>query len=197
MQGMTQVHAINPPKKVKLSNVIDQASDGEVEMLPPGVLEDFRKQYRTVMGADPPKEEAASDGQLTCLFKVVEIGQAPNVDMGIWKPNGDRIERAAKFKVQVRDNHGDSRSVEVSGPPPFEDWEKSWLVFKTAAISLSIASPTTLDAYCRRIKEMARDYPMAWYLLVQTDNIMRSEEWAAERRKLERQYDLAPKPEQL
>ena len=192
MQGMSQVHSINPLKKVKLCNVIDQASDGEVEMLPAGVLEDLKRQYRAVMGSDPPKEEAASNGQLTCLYKVVEIGNAPNVDMGIWKPNGDRIERAAKFKVQVRDTNGDWRSVEVSGPPSYEEWEKSWLVFKTAAISLSLATPTTLDAYARRIREMAKEFPQAWYLLVQTDSIMRAEEWSAERRKLERQYDLAP-----
>ena len=183
---------INPLMKVCMRTVLDQACDGEVEALSLKELEDCRAHYRAVVGADPPKDQTPSDNQLSALCRKLEMGLVPFADFSVWKMYGNRSERELKFRVQMREVGGGLRPVEVSGPSSFEAWEQSWLVYKAACIALKAATAHTLDLYSSKIKELAREYPQSWYLLMKADCIMRSEEWQHERRKQERAYALAP-----
>jgi len=65
-------------------------------------------------------------------------------------------------------------------------------VFKSAAIAARIATGATLELYASNLKERARNYPGAWYLLFKADIIMRSEEWLKERRRQESTHNIAP-----
>jgi hypothetical protein len=57
---------------------------------------------------------------------------------------------------------------------------------------LDVATAHTLDRYAAKVRELAVEYPMAWHLLIQSDLIMRSEEWVLEKRKQERAFGIAP-----
>ena len=69
-------------------------------------------------------------------------------------------------------------SRKVHGPADFAGWKCCWKVFKTAAISLMIASPGALKAYVGGLKMILLQYPSAWPLLFTADNIMREERWS-------------------
>ena len=88
--------------KVSMRTVLDQACDGEVEALSVAELDRLRRTYRTVVGADPPKEQNPTDNQLSALFRRLEAGGAPYVDFCVFRKNGNRVERDLRFKVQVR-----------------------------------------------------------------------------------------------
>jgi hypothetical protein len=66
------------------------------------------------------------------------------------------------------------------------------MVYKAACIMLDIATGHTLDRYAAKVRELAVEYPQAWHYLMQSDLIMRSEEWMLEKRKQERAYGIAP-----
>ena len=183
---------INPLMKVPMKSVLDQACDGEVEALSVAELDRLRRNYRSNVGADPPKDQNPTDNQLSCLCRRLEAGGAPYADFCVFRKHGNRVERDLKFKVQVRDVNGGTKLQEIPGPNCFEFWHESWLVFKAACIMLDVATGHTLDRYAAKVRELAVEYPNAWHLLIQTDLIMRSEEWMLEKRKQERSFGIAP-----
>jgi hypothetical protein len=183
---------INPLLKVSMKTVIDQSCDGEVEALSVGELDRLRRNYRSIVGADPPREHNPTDNQLSGLFRRLEVGGAPFVDFCVFRKNGNRFERSLKFSVQVREVNGGTRNQEVPGPNCLESWEHTWSVFKAACLMLDVATGHTLDRYAAKIRELASEYPRAWHLLLQADLIMRSEEWVLEKRKQERAFGVAP-----
>jgi hypothetical protein len=177
---------------VSLSTTIDQAADGQVKLLPPERLAEFTRNYRAAMTTDPPDDQTYTDKQISALVRRVEAGVPPHVDFAVWGKHGNRTERDLKFRVRVRDAYGHERLQEIPGPNCWEAWESSWLVFKTAAIAARIATCATLDLYASKLKERARNYPGAWYLLFKADIIMRSEEWLKEKRRQEATHSIAP-----
>ena len=93
---------INPLMKVSMNKVLDQACDGEVEALSAAELDRLRRNYRSIVGADPPKDQNPIDNQLSALFRRLEAGGAPYADFCVFRKNGNRVERDLRFKVQVR-----------------------------------------------------------------------------------------------
>ena len=65
----------------------------------------------------------------------------------------------------------------LSGPSHFEAWRKAWRVFRTAAISLRIASPAALDLYEAGIRVLSVSYSQAWGVILRADETMRTEQW--------------------
>ena len=65
---------INPLMKVSMNKVLDQACDGEVEALSVAELDRKRRNYRAVVGADPPKDQNPTDNQLSALYRRLEAG---------------------------------------------------------------------------------------------------------------------------
>lgn len=175
---------LNPLHKVKLSSVLDQASDAEVQLLPPEVLADKRARYKDVQGGDPLERNNFTDAQLSALSQRVAGGGPPYADFAVWGPYGSRIEKKMKFRTSFLDTGGHWRTLEVPGPASFEVWEECWEVFKAAAIADNIAAPATLDIYASEFKERCRVYgAKVWHLCVEADVIARSEELVAEMRR--------------
>ena len=107
---------INPLLKIRVSSVLDQASDAEVEALPLADILKLRRHYLAVAGGEPQLEADFTDNQVSALKRVVDTGSAPFADFGVWGQFGNRLERANKFRTQVRDADGHLRTVEVPGP---------------------------------------------------------------------------------
>lgn len=170
--------------KIKLSQVIDQGSDAEVEQLPHGTLQQLRQKYVLVEGDVPLESEEVTDSQLTCLDWKLSMDLPPFVDMGVWGPYGDRLARQMKFVNQTwRD--GAWKTVEVPGASSYDAWLEAWRIFRTAAIMLEMATSAVLDRYAAEFKQRIQQHPGVWHLAAQADIRCRSEFWGQERRRQE------------
>ena len=173
----------SPSVKVKLSQTIMQGRDIEVEVLPPDVIATKRKLYVVVIGDTPMPEQQVTDIQLSAFVRfVVDMGQAPACDFGVWGPHGNRAERAMFFRAHFPGADGKWRTTEIRGPDSLEAWEACWDVFKTAAIMANIASVAALDYYAKKFKARVSRYHWAWHLAIKADWRCRTEFWVEEKR---------------
>ena len=77
-------------RKVKLSTIVDQANDQEIDlMLEPEVAQAY-KVYRDKLGDTPRPEEDVTPEQLAGLKALYKSGQPPYVDLAVWGPFGRR-----------------------------------------------------------------------------------------------------------
>ena len=173
---------LNPLHKIKLSTVLDQVSDAEVQMLAPEVILDKRSNYRIITGGDPLEQCNFTDAQLSALSQRVAGGGVPYADFAVWGPCGSRIEKRMKFRSSFLDTGGEWKSIEVPGPSSFGVWEECWSVFEAACIADGIATQATLAMYAAEFKSRVRDYGAGcWQLCVEADVIARSEQFVHER----------------
>ena len=185
--------SLNPLRKIRLSTVLDQVSDAEVQMLPPDVIADKRNNYRMITGGDPLERFNFTDVQLSALSQKVAGGGVPYVDFAVWGPYGSRIEKRMKFRSSFLDVGGEWRTIEVPGPACFEVWEECWEVFQAAAIADGLASQATLAMYSAEFKGRVRDFGAGcWQLCVESDVIARSEQFVLEHAKQLAQFRAAP-----
>ena len=174
----------NPLHKVKLSSVLDQVSDAEVQLLPADVIAEKRAQYRAITGGDPLERCNFTDAQLSALSQKVAGGGAPFADFAVWGPYGSRIEKKMRFRSSFLDVGGEWKTIEVPGPASFEVWEECWEVFQAAAIADGLASQATLAMYAAEFKSRVRDFGAGcWQLCVEADVIARSEQFVLEHAK--------------
>lgn len=178
-------HTSAPSKiKIKLSQVIDQGSDMEIEQLDAAVIQRARRAYVQSEGDSPLEKEEVTDAQLSALQAKLEHGLAPFVDMGVWGLYGERLARQMKFQAQVVKD-GQWKTIELPGASSFTAWEEAWRIFRTAAIMLKLASPSVLDRYAAEFKSRVQEYPDCWHLAAQADIRCRSEFWLQEKRRQE------------
>ena len=182
----------NPMHTIRLSSVLDQASDAEVQKLTSMEVADKRQRFASILGGEPLEHQEFSDSQLSAMVRTVEAGNPPFADFAIFRRNGVRAERQMKFKTHVRDVDGGWKIVEVPGPASYEDWEASWEIFRSVCIAGEIATLASLDIYLAKFKERVREYPKAWHLAATADLICRSEEWVLGKRRLERAQAASP-----
>eukprot|EP00439_Symbiodinium_sp_Y106_P086036 s100_g30.t3 len=183
--------ALSQKLKVKMSQVIDQRADQEVQVLSHDEIAKHRQQYMLAEGDAPREREEVTDAQLSCLKAKVSCEAAPFVDMGVWGPYGERIARQMKFTSQVLKD-GQWKSVEIPGACNIEKWEESWRMFRTACIMLNIAAAAVLDRYASEFKQRVAEYPEAWHLAAQADMRCRTEFWPQERRRQESFFKTHP-----
>jgi hypothetical protein len=172
---------LNPLHKIRLSSVLDQVSDAEVQMLPPEVIAEKRNNYRMITGGDPLEQCNFTDAQLSALSQRVAGGQPPYADFAVWGPYGSRIEKRMKFRSSFLDTSGNWKSIEVPGPSSFQVWEECWEVFAAACIADGIATQATLAMYAAEFKSRVRDFGSGcWQICVEADVIARSEQFVLE-----------------
>ena len=69
--------------KVKVSSILDQSSDREVERWSREELNLLRSRCRSVEGEDPMKSEEVTDDQLSVLGALTRVGIAPYASFGV------------------------------------------------------------------------------------------------------------------
>ena len=182
--ALTGAPAASTKIKLKLSQIIDQGSDMEIEQLAHDELQRKRQKYVLIEGDAPLEKEEITDAQLSCLQAKVCQSQAPFVDMGVWGPYGDRLARAMKFTSQVLKD-GQWRAVELPGATNLASWQESWRIFRTGCLMLDIASSAVLDRYAAEFRSRVSEHPNCWHLAAQADIRCRSEFWTQELRRQE------------
>ena len=126
--------------RVRVSSILDQASDQEVERWMREELIALRGRFIALEGEDPMKAEDVTDDQLSVLAAAIKVGMTPYADFGVWKQFGQRAAKSLKFTLHFLDHSGSRRTKEVLGPDSFATWEACWRVFRTAAIMCDIAT---------------------------------------------------------
>jgi hypothetical protein len=180
-------------KKVKLSAVIDQLSEGEEMPLDKQFVDGLYQVFYTSMGREPKACEDLTADQLTAFHSVVvkEKG-VPYADFSVWAPFGVRMAKALKCRGLMQQKNGEMREVEVPGPPNFRAWEQCWRVFRTACIMFKLITMSTLETYYDKIRNYCESYgETRWLLIYQCDVRARQEHWQRCLRKAETKHKNA------
>ena len=189
-----------PPRKIKMSSVIDQADDGEIYVWDAERVRTTLTAFRAGnQGEDAPPEDEPSGEQFSALDWKIQQGGPPACDFGVWRPHGQRLQRALKLTVHHHTPGGDYVPYEVPGPPSYSEWLKAWRVFVIAMMCLGAATQTRLAMYARKIAELSEVYgEVCWWLVAQADWRMRSEHmplllrWQENERAAHRPHGLDP-----
>eukprot|EP00972_Heterocapsa_arctica_P001989 285831-Heterocapsa_arctica.AAC.1 len=65
----------------------------KVARLTDSTLYDMRQKFSAIFGDPPLPREEITDTQLSALSGWADSGTAPAVDMGVWGPHGNWLER--------------------------------------------------------------------------------------------------------
>ena len=87
---------------------------------------------------------------------------------------------------------------ELSGPPTFDDWRRSWRVYRFSFVVLGAASTARLDRYFERVQQLYADYGSLggqnlWWVVCLADVRMRSERFERLRRALDDELESLTK----
>jgi len=184
----------NLRKRIKISTIMDQGSDMEVDMLSATEITARRRVWFVAQGDHPREMQEVTDEQLSALSRILEAGLNPKIDMGIWGPHGERIERINKFRSWISAPDGGGRYVEVPGAACLDQWLACWEVYRTAMIMEQAVSAATLDKYMGDFRDMANQYSPkgCWHLCAQADIRCRFEYWPQLKRRMELFHQTSP-----
>ena len=172
--GPTTTNSSPIERKLKMTQVIDQADNGEFLVATEEIRSGWYQRYLEIIGGWPQEEEDPSVEQVSALQRRIQIqDQAPYVDFGVWVPYGQRAMKAAKFRSYVLTASG-YVTRELPGPSTFVQWRTSFRILRTALIMLDAASLAALHNYEMAIEKMTRNYPTAWHLIYAADELARS-----------------------
>jgi len=177
-------------RKVKLSQVVDQTSEVEVESLSQSDINAAYARYDNRLGGEPPHDHEPSMDQLSALHQLVfKMNLPPDVDFALFAPHQVRFIRKLKFTGLVLNGSGQLTRAELVGPSCFSQWDSCYSVFRTACVMLDIASPASLDSYRDHIRRYTQRYSeQCWPLIYQADTRARKELTERIRRRM-RRYD--------
>eukprot|EP00435_Cladocopium_sp_Y103_P075273 s22_g55.t1 len=161
-------------RKLKLSAVLNQGDETEFTVAPETQKQVWLQIYANAIGDLPAEQEDATTIQVSAIQKKLQMGQPPFADFGVFQPFGRKSHRAQKFRTYVM-TAGGYYTRELPGPSCFQQWKSSFRVYRTALIMLETLSMATAVSYENFIEGLDRTYQGAWHLIVQADELARSE----------------------
>ena len=163
-------------RKLKLSALLDQGDDTEIQAAPPGQIESWFQNYTTALGAPPQEEEEPTAEQLQALHHRVFVAQGtPYADFAVWGPFGRKAARASKLRAWLPLPDGRYLVRELPGPDGWAQWLTCWRVFAAAAVMLAVSTLASLQLYERTVERLSRMWPQAWHLIAIADDKCRAE----------------------
>eukprot|EP00435_Cladocopium_sp_Y103_P041545 s2560_g11.t1 len=191
-------------RKIKNNQVLDQADEGEIPVLTQEVLDGHYQTLRKIKGGPVRPENEPSPDQIAAMrVRVLELGLQPYADFAIFVNFQGRFSKSLKFLNHVLQPDGTFKAVEVPGPPNFDAWSQSWKVYVNTLLTLEVevnmvkvpvVSPAATEEYHDMFRDLVKNYPEAWHLLVIAEDRCRGEHFARLRREPEEQHKrgLAP-----
>ena len=155
--------------KIHMSQVLNQVLAGEITLLDPEVITAGYATYFKSQGAPPLACEECTAEQLSAFTASIRDLGSTYADFAVWVPFGLRSQKRQKFTGKVFAANGTLIDQEIIGPPTFDDWEKSYRLFRTACLMFNVLSPARCDNYCAKIKAYTRRYPGCWAVIYQVD----------------------------
>jgi len=109
-------------RKLKLSSVVDQTLDAEVQPLSTQEVNDMYTTYRTRYGDDPNPDCEPTADQLSAVKQLVSSGNNPYIDFAVYGPHGLGLLRKLTFAAFALNSMGEWSRRELPGPPDIEAW---------------------------------------------------------------------------
>ena len=176
-------------RKLKLSSVVDQALEGEVQPISALETRKLFEDYETNRGAQPHKDIEPTGDQLAAVKQLVQEDTVPYVDFAVYGPYGRRMLRKLVFVSWIMSAAGEWSKKELPGPPDFSSWWRSWRLLKTTFLLLQIATTEVLDNYGEFIRSLSERYgPRCWWIVYLGETRMRSEQFERIRRRCEKEH---------
>ena len=174
------------PRKLKLSAIVDQTLDAEVQALDQTEVSNMYQAYQAKYGASPSPESEPTADQLAAVRQLVSSGASPYIDMAVYGPQGLRRLRKLTFASFSLNSMGEWARKEMPGPPDWESWSEVFRCIRTTFLLLETITPERLDGYSEFIRQLhARFGPTCWDIIYLGDVHMRSEQFERIRRKLD------------
>ena len=183
--GAGMALAASPTKKLKLSQVVDQTLDAEINQMSSTAITQAFQDYETTHGAEPHPDVEPSADQISALQQLLLANAVPYADFAVFGPYGLRMLRRLVFVSWFFDGEN-WKHRELPGPPDYNAWHRCWKVYRCALLLLKQVSIARLDEYGEFIRSMHERYgSRCWWLVYQADVRMRSEHFERIRRRLE------------
>lgn len=209
-------------KKVKISSVLDQTDDTEVEIKSRAELAGYFENHREITGSDPLPEVEPTDIQVVAMEeKVVVRDEAPYADFSILTPFGRRMQKTMKMKSFAFQPDGTWKTAEIPGPPNLQAWQACFKVYRAVLFMLRyptgtttaapaatgpvglvtraplVVQPHSLEQYFEAFMELCLEYPECWHLLMPAEDRMRGERFEHLRRGLARSHAAGKVPVEI
>eukprot|EP00435_Cladocopium_sp_Y103_P068525 s347_g31.t1 len=172
-------------RKLKMSAIVDQTLDAEIQPLTTEAVNKMYEEYRKKYGDVPqPQSEPTSD-QLAAVQQLLSTKSAPYIDFAVYGPNGLRLLRKLTFQSISLNAQGEWQRRELPGPPDWEAWHDIFRVVRTTFLLLEAMTAERLDAYAEHVRQLAMRFGNhCWDLVYTADVHMRSEQFERIRRHL-------------
>ena len=178
--------ATSPSRKLKMSAVVDQTLDAEVQMLSVTEVQRLFEAYKSKYGDTPQAEAEPTSDQLSAAKQLLDSGSPPYIDYAVYGPNGLRLLRKLTFASYSINSQGEWQKKELPGPPDIESWRKIHRVVRTTFLLLEAVSAERLDGYAEFLSALAGRFgPKCWDIIYTADVHMRSEQFERIRRRLQ------------
>ena len=175
--SVTGASSTSKTRKVKLSTIVSQSNEDEVELISDEKVNGCFKHYKDITGGFPPPHKECTIEQLTGLASLVNARAAPYVDFNIWGPHQYRIMKKLKLQGMVLMPGGDMKMVEIAGPSAFPLWQTCYDVLETGLVQLDIVKIARTSNYHEVFKHYISRYgERVWHIMYQADVRMRQEE---------------------
>ena len=169
-EGNEEADSLNLPAGIakntlKVSHFFDQGCRLEVKPIESEEISKMRTRWQSQMWLHPQKHLNPTDNQLSVLKRLNDLGHNMLAfDMGVWGPYGSRRERHFLLTAHHVNVTGEYQAKEVPGAQSLEDWLEGWAFATTTFVMGGIVERGVADAYAVHFKEMAENYPAAWWI---------------------------------
>ena len=173
-------------RKVKVSTVLDQTCDAEIQSLDPATVRKMFEDYAAGRGDVPHPDVEPTADQLSAFKQVIADDGVPYTDFAVFGPRGARLQKKFTFLSFVHQPNGEWRKVELPGPPDFNTWWRCFRILKTLLLLLGVVQVEHIDNYGEFIRGLHDTYgSRVWFIIYQADVRMRQEELESTRRHAE------------
>ena len=157
-------------RKVKLSAVLSQVDDSEIDVLDEKEILKGYLRYEAVYGKGerPPKDSEPTSEQIISIHHLVKQGHPPYADFAIFGPYGHRLYKKIKLSGVTIGKDGTLRAVELHGPANIALWSQSYQVLVNTLVMLDTVDLGTLLKYKEKIEKFHDRYgEKIWAVLYQ------------------------------
>ena len=165
-------------RKIKLSQLVDSSLDADLVPVPQSTLAGLFADYERDRGALPHIDHEPTPDQLGAIRMLIQADSPPYVDFSLFGPHGRRmLQKLSLVSNQFDPVENSWRRVSLPGPPNFDAWWRSWLVYRCSLLLLKASKPEPLDLYAECLRDLSQMYgQQCWFLVYQADVRMRREE---------------------
>ena len=104
-------------------------------------------------------EEEATADQLAALRTKLELDVVPFADFGVFRPFAARLGRALRFQAKIWcPDEGAYITRELPGPSSFDEWRRSWRVYRYALLVLGAPTSSRLERYYDRFQDLVSSH---------------------------------------